>query len=515
MCNPEEQAAHGRILLQSMMTPRSKNRVQSEGEPQQGNKLIKEHTGLLHLRAGGQQQPAGWFGGFSEHESTYTQDAVEVSGDWPERSATLLPEKLYPGEGRVGRIEKKGAQAKEPEWFEESPSGGPNAAWQTYYPSLDDFGHFGSGLQWMYASDGRWQQVYEAPSSVSTATNSLAKAAGWFDTHVMNYDALGRVNEPASRTRMYIDWEPKLSKLAINCNTPGCIANASMQVYEPGKKAKCVMTYATHPTDFDDDHSEEIYEYISVNGFHVNTYCKPRATGCGPKAVSKTALYPCMMSQDISELLSQNNGTLNMSAKISDMVDECPLDDGSLLSGAAEIYCLIQKPPETVTPVIRQTGVNAVAPLQCEEPGCIANATLYLSDVENLTCRMKVEVNQTDFDKALGSVEQVEWIKVGDQEIKANCTPGKNPCKNATSLANVDHESFDCISGVNVTADAHSGMVNVSAKISSKVDECASQGFLLDGLVTITCRPRGAATTDGTEAATPAAAATPAPAPAT
>lgn len=462
----------------------------------------------MHLRAGGQQQPAGWFGGFSEHESTYTEDAVEVSGEFPERAA-MFPGKLFPGEGRVNRIEKKDAETKPPQWFEESPSGGPNGAWQTYYPSLDDLGNLGSGFDWKYSSEGRWQQVYEAPSSIGTATNSLANPAGWFDTHVMNYDAYGRINEPAARARRYIDWEPHVSHLKINCQKPGCVANGTLKVYEPGQTAKCYLTYATHPTDFDDDHSEEVYEWISVNGANVNTYCKPQATGCGPKAVSKTALYPCMHRQDISELLSQNNGTLTMAAKISDMVDECPLDDGSLLSGAAEIYCLIQKKEEKTNVTMAKTkakGVDASALLQCTEPGCVANTTVYFDKnaVQNQTCRMQIRFNQTDFDQDLGSVEQVEWIEVGGKQVKANCTPGKNPCKNATNISSVVHDSYDCVAREIVTEHALKGMVNVSAKISPKVDECASQGFLLDGIVEVVCRPNGAAATNSTDAETAA-----------
>jgi len=362
-------------------------------------------------------------------------------------------------------------------------------------------------LHWKYTMQGRWQQVYEPPVVAGQATTSLAKSAGWFDTHVMNYDAFGRINEPAARGRQYIGWEPKLSHAKLNCKTPGCIANTTLKVYEPGQVAKCFMTFATHPTDFDDDHSEEVYEWISVNSAKVNTYCKPRATGCGPNAVRKTALYPCMLRQDISQLLSDNNGTLNMAAKISDMVDECPLGDGSLLSAAAEIYCLIEKEKEQVAAkeASPKKGVDGFGLLQCKEPGCAANTTVFLDKhaVQGLTCRMNVKINQTDFDQDLGSVEQVEWINLNGTQIKANCTPGSNPCKNATKGKDIIHTSYDCVAGEVVNQYAWSGAVNVSAKISPKVDECGSQGFLLDGVVEILCRPNN--TSSNTTTAAPAA----------
>lgn len=297
-----------------------------------------------------------------------------------------------------------------------------------------------------------------------------------------------------------MNWEPKLSHAKLTCKTPGCTASTTLQVYESGTVAKCFMSFATHPTDFDDDHSNEVYEYISVNNATVNTHCKPMATGCGPKAVKQSALYPCMHRQDISQLLSDNNGTLKMSAKISDMVDECPVEDGSLLSAAAEIYCLMeQKEEEAKTNKTEPShkGVDAYAPLQCTDPGCTANTTVFLDKhaVQGLKCVMNIKVNQTDFDQDLGSVEQVEWLNVGSKQLKANCTPGKNPCKNATNLKDVVHTSYDCVSGEVVNQDAWLGAVNVSAKISDKVDECASQGFLLDAIVEVLCRPNSTTTT--------------------
>merc|ERR1719310_1133456 len=107
---------------------------------------------------------------------------------------------------------------------------------------------------------------------------------------------------------------------------------------------------------------------------------------------------------------------------------------------------------------------------------------------------MNIKINQTDFDQELGSVEQVEWLniagrKVPPMQIQANCTPGKNSCKNKTKVKDVVHDSYECVSGEIVNLYAWTGAVNVSAKISDKVDECASQGYLLDGLVEIICRP--------------------------
>jgi hypothetical protein len=195
-------------------------------------------------------------------------------------------------------------------------------------------------------------------------------------------------------------------------------------------------------------------------------------------------------------MLQKGNGTLQLSAKISSMVDECPFN-GNLLSGVAKASCLVRKHiPITLTttaaPDQSTTPGHAEALLQCKEHGCEAKAVLKMnaSSVKGQSCKLTVKINQTDFDKDHGSPEWVEWIKLNGTQVKAKCEPGQNPCK--TQNLDEDYvkrpEAFTCVSDQAVDVQALSGVVEVTAKLSQKVDECASQGFLLDGLAVVDCK---------------------------
>jgi len=480
---------------------------------------------LGHLRNGAlvrskrlkQPKTPGWFGGFSEAESSYDADA-----EGGESGAEGNPES--PAMWRESGTETVPGDFP-PEWFDESASGGPNSTWQTHYPSLNDVAGMinskGPDPPWKKSAQGRWQQQYKPPVFSGASSRSLAKDAAWFDTGVDQYDAYGRIREPLSYSgRRYAEWEPVTKNVTLKCADAGCTANATEQIYQPGSEAICSMTFSVHPTDFDDDYSKETVDWIMVNNKTVNTKCDPKAKGCGQNNVDPRALFPCVLDQDVSQLISEGNGTVSLSAKISSMVDECALD-GMLLSAVANISCMVRKIITTTPePVPGPDGIklgqkSATVPLQCRNPGCIATATVKLNKtaINGSTCSLKVKVNQTDFDETHGTVEKVEWIKVDGLNATTDCKPGNNHCQdvaNTTTAASTTKaassmlqlsqpdatlplsnatgiDAFACLENHDVTAAAEDGEFVVTAKISDMVDECASQGYLLDGLVEVVC----------------------------
>jgi len=125
-------------------------------------------------------------------------------------------------------------------------------------------------------------------------------------------------------------------------------------------------------------------------------------------------------------------------------------------------------------------------------PGCTAEALLKVDPtVASMIskCMLGVKIYQTDFDGDEGTEEQLEFLRVDGLDVKGNMAPGKNPCRAAwkgtpLSLASLEHS---VLSGHDVTVNASQGEVAVQAKITDHVDECAHDGYLLDGLVQMNC----------------------------
>lgn len=160
-----------------------------------GNKRGGEMA-LASLDTSKKTLPVGWFGAFSEGESTFNADAEDTQEDFPD-SETHQGESWDPG----FRMDYRTPDGLSPIWFHESPSGGPNQVWQTHYPSLDDVAFRGETPPWRKTIRGKWQQQYKPPGSQI----SQAKEATWFDSSVDQYDAYGRVREPRVRSgRRYV-----------------------------------------------------------------------------------------------------------------------------------------------------------------------------------------------------------------------------------------------------------------------------------------------------------------------
>mmetsp|Transcript_56937 Transcript_56937/g.123215 ORF Transcript_56937/g.123215 Transcript_56937/m.123215 type:complete len:640 (-) Transcript_56937:166-2085(-) len=295
---------------------------------------------------------AGWFGSFSEGESTLDEDGVNEQRAYSQRSVTkdgYAPTLDHPEMARLSLPWGKHAQ-----WFVETPSGGPKEAWQTMFPALQD-GARGGTPPWRTSwTDGQgFQQHYaQGPSMV---LDELSKDARWFDAAVTQYDSAGRAREPGQTSaRRFVDWDLRESNTTLKCGPINCTATALLQVKDPGEEhALCRLSIAVHATDFDDEFSSENVEWLSVNGNLVKRFCVPKMSGCN-SSDRERILFPCVQDYDVDQLVSEE-GALNIAGKVSPAVDECPVD-GNLLSAIVTTKCYVRKrggPPPQATALSR------------------------------------------------------------------------------------------------------------------------------------------------------------------
>jgi hypothetical protein len=330
--------------------------------------------------------------------------------------------------------------------------------------------------------------------------------AEWFDQSVDNFDGFGRRATPPldSAIRLFAEgFRERSVNTTLSCKDAGCTASALLQAYDPNSEraAHCKLSLHLHPTDFDDQYSGERLTFVKINGVTVNTDCFPMINGCNK--TSQAPLFPCVQGLPVHSLMDKS-GRLNISAQISDVVDECPYQ-GNLLSSVPMVTCLVapalkekEPEPEPLKPTLPTrleqplSALNVSAPLRCLYRGCSATALLKVDPtVASMIseCILGVKIYQTDFDGDEGTVEQLEFLKVDGIDVQGNLAPGKNPCRSAwkgtpLSLASLEHS---VLTGHDVTANASQGEVAVQAKITDHVDECAHDGYLLDGLVQMNC----------------------------
>jgi hypothetical protein len=330
------------------------------------------------------------------------------------------------------------------DWFQESPSGGPLQAWQTFYPANPSGRQIGSSHPPSFTStvDGVAQGFPRVEPAQRTAKPG-SKSATWFDDAVDQYDAYGRARLPSTKSgRRFIEWSQRSVNATLACAEPGCIANATLQVVNLAEEefVQCRLRIGIHATDFDDDFSREHVEWFTVNNRTVNTFCNPKVRGC--QAEAERALHPCVADLPLDHLMNKD-GTYLIAGKISPMVDECPVD-GNLLSGVATVTCMVRAKPPTPAPAKAEEAPTLgpatvpkprVAQLRCAEPGCVATGTILLKEADmrhNKTCRLTVRIAQTDFDSQW---EKVEWVKVRNTTVAEDLRPGRNPCQEAAAAS--------------------------------------------------------------------------------
>jgi hypothetical protein len=438
--------------------------------------------------------PSAWFGDFSQAESTYSSEGLDAGTQNPEWAVKF---------GRDPSIEPAypNTEVFNSDWFHESQSGGPKAAWQTNYPSLTSSiaGNRGNGENpWRQTPSG-WVQDYRP----MTNGNAGPSSADWFDNSVREVDGFGRAMHPGDGDgEQLIMWKERSVNTTLTCKEPGCTARSSLQLFNTATEeaTRCSLSIVIHPTDYDDDWSHEHVEFWKVNGFIATRECNPRARGCNSTA--ERPLYPCLNAFNVDKVVN-GAGTLVIEGKNSIMVDECP-HENNLLSGVALATCMVRN--KTAPPPVKKEAalftmndLHGKAKLKCNKPGCTAETMVYFSPAIALNggkCTMNVSVHQTDFDDALGLPEQIDFIQVeGTNVTTAPLQPGKNPCNlgykgtNATAADLI----FAAVKSYDVTElvkKSHPlGALKVTGKISNQVDECGYDGNLLNGNVTVTCVP--------------------------
>jgi len=273
---------------------------------------------------------ADWFGSFALGESSYDgaadRSALRSDG-WD-----LKRDDPY-----------KEGSVKEAVYFHESPSAGSKEAWQTHFPALSGgpAGRVKSIGTWHVDPGGHWVQDYQVPDTEHAGSN----IPGWFDASVAQYDGFGREKSPLPGSpRFYAEgYQERAVNTTIQCREPGCIASTYLQAFNGNTETAthCKLSLFLHPTDFDDQYSGERLTFIKVNGITVNTDCFPMVSGCNASA--QAPMFSCLQELPIDHLID-STGFLNISAQISDVVDECPYQ-GNLLSGVPLVTCLVAGKP--------------------------------------------------------------------------------------------------------------------------------------------------------------------------
>jgi hypothetical protein len=461
-----------------------------------------------------------FFRSFDEGESTYEADADfgrggNVNSPQLQFQEGWVPDVLSPPGSSSGVV------GTNPAFFHESMSGGPGAAWQTHYPpvvgGLSKASSPVSG-PWFRSRAGSWGQGYVATvgvqQSYGTETDSPALVAAtsgdlppdWFDNNVLQHDAFGRKRFPSMMSpRRLVGWKERAVNTSLTCALPGCTGNASIQMFNPytERARSCLFSFFVHPTDFDQSYSGEQVAWITVNNVTVKTTCEPQVSGC--RAPVSKQLHACVTDLPLDKIITQT-GLLEIRAKISAVVDECPYN-GSLLAAVPTATCMVAPQDQSPVPMMspnqpnpllgisgNQTTRVMTAPLKCRQRGCLAYFVFqnYLYGANYTSCTMKVTVNQTDFDNSYnGTPEGIEYIAVQGVNVTTGfVSPGKNPCTAVAAGTPLPQNQLEyvVVQNVPVTKEMNSGLFTVDGKVSPGVDECSSNGYLFDGMIEIVCQ---------------------------
>jgi len=312
------------------------------------------------------------------------------------------------------------------------------------------------------------------------------KPASWFHGQAQNQYAV-------EDTGQFADWLERSVNTSLGCAEPGCTARALLQVFNPSveEAQNCRLGLHVRPTDFDDVASGERVEWIAANDRTVASDCFPQQNSCNE--ADGIPLLQCLMDYPVDSLID-SAGTLTVAAKIAHVVDECPYE-GNLLSAIPAVTCMVQKKKERIEPTVtvvpanvsacQRSEIRVHAFLRCLTRGCVAETVAKVNSTPVTQCLLSVYINQTDFD---GPSEVLESFNVSSDVMLADVQPGQNPCGCQTTRPNVPLEPYTLMEDEDITSYVGSnGTVSLSAKIGDLVDECPSNGFLLDAMAEIVC----------------------------
>lgn len=495
--------------------------LQNAADAAEGSGMANEAALKVQSAQHAKLEPPGFFESFDMGESTYNEDADH--GREVEKGSLADYEDGWNPSLKDPFAPRKVASA----WFHDSPSGGRDSAWQTHYPdsTVGLAGHANENLPaWHRSLGGAWHQNFKAMdpdgrSALSDGDAAIedeasgqsieALPAGWFDSQVLQMDSFGRHKFPDYGTAQQLvglGWKEQAVNTTMACNAPGCTASTVLQAFDNTKQqaTHCRLNVDFKATDFDDFETGKWVDYISVNGVNVSVRCKPKAQGCN--ATLAGPLYPCVTELDIATVLPAS-GTLKIEAKISEFVDECPFQ-GNYLYAIPTVSCLVKafennslflpgkiNQPGLATVNKTNTTLIAVQPVQCTHRNCIARARIELERAEAMItgCTFTFKVNVTDYDNTPFTStpkEVIEYVKVDGVTLASAVNPNVNPCVAASQGKPVSaaEKVFTVVSSKNISVNSSTDFFEVEAKISPFVDECPSQGFLLDGLAEVICQ---------------------------
>lgn len=451
---------------------------------------------------------ASWFSDFSAGESTFNADAVGEDTTVGSKDDAISTKELRTviSKDLLPEIELALPPLMDwptplpREWFSETASGGAEEAWQTYFPAEGKERRARRTKPPPWHADeleGGYQQNYIS-EDWSNKRETLKKGPGWFEAGVVQEDAYGRPRAPTEASRkFYVDWDTRRQNATFRCSEAGCSARANLTMPRAAtEEMKCFLDVLVHPTDFDDPQGLEVVQRITANGRLVSRDCAPQASGCLPQTAR--TWHACVDHLDVDHLLGVD-GKLTVEAQISPWVDECPYE-GDLLSGVITLSCFVRerllKPmlplkwPSDTIELIRSN-----VSLECGSPGCEARGRMEFEPLApHLRCHLGLRIRQTDYD---AGNEEVEWVSVNGRLLMEHLNPGRNPCQERLKrkLGNTTRDDGDdhllLVAGKDVTAEAATGQIEVAAKISDAVDDCALPGGqLLHALAVVICMPR-------------------------
>lgn len=396
------------------------------------------------------------------------------------------------------------------EKFHQSPSASYHQAWQTHYPPLTGgvFSHGAHPGQWYKNSVGNWVEAYNPQKIIHSGPGT---PADWFDNSVNQVDGFGRPKSPHGPDLVFktdSTWVKRTSNTTFACGSPGCIAKAAFSVYNPQNEhaRNCKLSLGIHPTDYDDVWSNERVEYLMANGKVLTRDCTPHASGCklGPDASIQNGLYYCLHVLDVDTVIDKQ-GSLKLSGKISPSVDECP-HEGNYLHAVATVTCMVQAITTTTTTTTKvaqsqitiqtqQRQQHYEVGFKCAGAGCTATSLIFIvpdANFSSRTCKLTVDIMQTDYDSAF---EKIEVVEFQGTNLTTNVSPGLNPCSNENKSHPLSDSSkrYRLIDRVDVTQQVlkdfkeRSVPLKLMLKNTETVDECAHKGYLLYGNATLQC----------------------------
>jgi len=477
---------------------------------------------------------AAWFNSFALEESSY--NPLEDQG------------KMHPTGWNPQFKEKAGKSddpAKSAAWFHESQSRGADEALQTHYPALTaGKSAYVEQPDWQMGPGGDWVQNLKVAAEPGSAQPKQAKNTQWFEHFSDQYDKYGRPKTPVEQLALVGSTLRSVSS-NLTCQKPGCVANTTLDIYDPSIENihDCTMSFGAHATDFDDNFDGERIFNILANGRALGGDCFPLANGCVSQ-LSRELLYSCVRDYPVDSVISSEGKMLVMAA-IPKAVDECPYQ-GNLLHAVATVQCHVTpittttttttttvppafpsknpfvdqwndrypgtlhnhsgeeggeihgahlKPPTPAIPTRSFTehrvhSLYASGMMRCAERGCSASLVMDLNQtlLSLDKCIVQMTVNQTDFDNTDGSFERLN-VNVSGVPALVDAAPGLNPCRSfyAGEAPSQEQMSYHALKDFDITDRIREGPVVFTARITRQVDECPSNGYLFDSKVEVKC----------------------------